>query len=118
MADPHHTMPVLPPDLVVEGLEQIHERFLAFLYRIRLHLRPPARAKGLSYDKKRIVSQLAKACYERRLRQAGLSRVPEKEQKEICAFARSGGRLIGPTTRDEVDLLVARLHDESPWMAE
>ncbi|MFX0547337.1 AAA family ATPase [Roseovarius sp. S1116L3] len=52
------------------------------------------------------------------MRQSGLSRVPEKEQQDLIALARIGGRLVGPTTLHEVDVLAARLHEESPWMAE
>lgn len=118
MADYHYTMRVLSPALAVETYEQVHERFLKFARDLRAQLTTRAYAPTVGHRKERLVSHLAKACYDRHLREAGLSRVPEKEQKEICDFARSGGRLIGPATLDEVDLLAARLHDESPWMSD
>ncbi|WP_324755189.1 AAA family ATPase [Roseovarius sp. Pro17] len=108
MADPQHVMPVLPPHLVVDDFEQIHKRFLDFTYRVRRQYLAPHEAMALGYDKKRIVDQLAKTCHERRLRQAGLSRVPEKERNELIALVRIGGRLVGPTT----------LHEERSWMSE
>ena len=116
MADLHPTMAVLSPDLAVESLEQTHERFLAFFHRIKQNLMPPGYVRGLSGRDRGIVSQLATTCFERRTRQAGLNRVPEKDKKDLFDLARSGGRLLGPTTLDEVDLLAARLHEESPWM--
>lgn len=118
MADPLPLMPVLSPDLVVESYEQIHKRFLGFLHGVRAQLMPPAFAKALGYNKTCTVRDLATKCHERRLRQAGLSRIPEKARTEIVALARRGGRLVGPATLDEVDQLAARLHEESPWMAE
>src|SRR5690554_1406383 len=118
MADPHHTMPVLSPYLAVESLEQTHERFRAFFHRIKQNLMPPGYVSGLSGRDRSIVGQLATTCFERRMRQTGLNRIPEKDKKDLLDLARRGGRLLGPATLDEVDLLAARLHEESPWMVD
>ncbi|WP_281968270.1 AAA family ATPase [Roseovarius nanhaiticus] len=117
MAD-HHKMSVLSSDLAVEDVEQIHKRFLTFTRRMRQRLTAPEDAKAVSFKEDRIINDLAKKCRERRLREVGLSRLQKHEQQGIFTLARHGGRLLGPVTLDEVDILAARLHKESPWMSE
>ncbi|MCU9847824.1 AAA family ATPase [Defluviimonas sp. WL0024] len=104
---------VLSRDLIVPDQKETLDGFRAFALRMKRHLRPNA---TLSYNMLETTSSLAKRCHARRLREAGLTRVKEDLRNELIALARSGGKLVGPTSLDEVDILAARLHAESPWM--
>jgi hypothetical protein len=113
----HHTMPVLSPALAIEDIWDIRKRFLDFVYRMRENFLPSEEVASLKHFKTQRIQDLATACHERKVRQAGLTRVSDKDKKDIFALARSGGRLIGPATLPDVDVLAARLHDKSPWMS-
>lgn len=106
---------VLSRDLIIPDDGEMIEMFRAFALRMKRQLRPDA---VLSYNMLDAASKLAKRCHTRRLREAGLAQVKHELLGELTALARSGGRLMGPGTLDEVDALAAQLHVESPWMRE
>jgi len=107
---------VISPAIDVPSEAMIEKRFSSFILQMKRNMDPNTSKADLDYNAKAKVRGLASRCHKRLLQQAGLNRLSESVRAELASLAKSGGRLLGPATLDEVDILAARLHDESPWM--
>lgn len=85
-----------------------------------LEARRIARGLGpMSYDNKRRYRRRLDARVDRLLADFPTVRDMSDQRREpIRQLAAAGAAVLGPSTRDEVDHLAAKLHAEAPWMQE
>lgn len=115
---PPDRMSVLPSAKPVPRLADLEKHFVAFWTEMRRNAHGNGRKSKLDYSEQCRAKRLSEDAYNRRLREAGLGSVKDKELPSVLALAAEGGRLAGPSSEDGVHRLVASLHAESGWMRE
>lgn len=113
---PEDRMAVLSPSVLVPSIEVLEGQFTRFWAHIRRNLNGETGPIDLNYSDERTVKSLAATAYKRRLREAGLGSIKPEVLGGVIDLAQKGGKLLGPSTDDDVHLLVAALHTESGWM--
>lgn len=111
-----NTFRVLSPEHAVPSLDELEHRFISFWVRMKRNLQPGFDKDDLSYRQTKVAKDLAIEAHNKRLRRAGLFSLAKEARPQIVSLAKSGARLGGPASEDDVHQLAATLHAESPWM--